>query len=310
MASILTIGNFDGVHRGHRALIDRARSLADQHAQGPGDRPDVVALTFDPPPAALLKPDGLPPQLCTLGLRQQRLLDAGADRVEVLPVTPELLGLPPEGFIDRLVQQHHPIAFVEGENFHFGKKRAGNMAWLADYGRTRGFTAHTVPPVAAELHDRHRLPVSSSLCRWLIGRGRVADAAQCLGDSPVLEAAVVRGEQRGRTLGIPTANLDPDELDRRIIPTDGVYAGWAVIDDDHTRLPAAISIGVKPTFGVKQLTVEAHLPTYAGPEFYGSRLTLGFARWLRDQYPFPSLTALTDQLHRDIEQSRIAFDAA
>ncbi|MEM6553565.1 MAG: riboflavin kinase [Planctomycetota bacterium] len=305
MASILTIGNFDGVHRGHRALIDHAKSLAGQY----NDRPDVVALTFDPPPAALLKPDGLPPQLCTLDLRRQRLLNAGADRVEVLPVTPELLALPPEGFIDRLVQQYAPVAFVEGKNFHFGKARAGDMAWLADYGKTRGFTAHTVPPVTTELHDQHALPVSSSLCRWLIGRGRVADAAACLGDDPVLEAAVVQGEQRGRQLGIPTANLDPHELDRRIVPTDGVYAGWAQIDNAR-RLPAAISIGVKPTFGVKQLTVEAHLPTYAGPEFYGSRLTLGFARWLRDQYPFPSLNALTDQLHRDIEQSRLAFDAA
>ncbi|MEM6393188.1 MAG: bifunctional riboflavin kinase/FMN adenylyltransferase [Planctomycetota bacterium] len=306
MPSILTIGNFDGVHRGHRALIDHARTLAKEHV----DSPDVVALTFDPPPAAMLKPDVLPPQLCTLDLRRQRLLDAGADRVEVLPVTPELLALSPEGFIDRLVQQYDPVAFVEGENFHFGKKRAGDMAWLADYGKSQGFTAHTVPPVTTELHDQHRLPVSSSLCRWLIGRGRVADAAQCLGDDPVLEAAVVKGEQRGRTLGIPTANLDPAELDQRIVPTDGVYAGWATIGPEIQRLPAAISIGVKPTFGVRQLTVEAHLPTYTGPEFYGSRLTLGFARWLRDQYPFPSLNALTDQLKRDIEQSRIAFDAA
>lgn len=314
--TVLTLGNFDGPHVGHLAILDCARDLADRHDAR------VVAITFDPPPIQILRPGQEPPIITPLDQRLARLRRGGADGVEVFTPTPDLLSQSAEQFIQRLVDQHHPVAIVEGPDFRFGKGRGGDMTKLAELGEIYGFEAVTVPRVEALMSDLQLAPVSSSLVRWLIGRGRVADAAACLGQPFCLTATVVRGEQRGRQLGIPTANLDADQIAPHIIPADGVYAGIAELAGDHAEAEAeaeaeaqaspqrwacAISVGVKPTFGIKALTVEAHLLDYepaVDDDLYGRPLTLHFARWVRDQYPFPGVDALREQLHRDIEQTR------
>ncbi|MEM7627146.1 MAG: bifunctional riboflavin kinase/FMN adenylyltransferase [Planctomycetota bacterium] len=308
--SVLTLGNFDGPHVGHLAILERARALADGH----GAR--VIAITFDPPPIQVLRPGSEPPRLASLEQRTGRLRDGGADEVQVIVPTSGMLAQTPAEFIEKLVRRYRPVAIVEGTDFRFGHNRAGDMDMLAELGRAHGFEAVVVPRVAATLGDQQAAPVSSSLVRWLIGRGRVSDAAACLGRPFCLTATVARGEQRGRQLGIPTANLDADEIAPYIVPADGVYAGLASLAPGpgspppapSREIPAAISVGVKPTFGKKTLTVEAHLLDFDGPsettDVYGQTLTLHFARWVRDQYPFPGVDALRTQLQRDIRQVR------
>lgn len=307
--SVLTLGNFDGPHVGHLAILERARTLAQHHAAR------VVAITFDPPPIQVLRPGSEPPRLVSLEKRIERLRDGGADEINVIIPTADMLAQTPAEFIGHLVDRYRPVAIVEGTDFRFGRGRAGDMDTLAELGEIHGFEAVVVPRVAATLGDQQAAPVSSSLVRWLIGRGRVADAAACLGRPFCLTAAVARGEQRGRQLGVPTANLDADQIAPYIVPADGVYAGLATLASTNSpshasnlkpqpsTIPAAISVGVKPTFGKKTLTVEAHLLDFDN-DLYGQTLTLHFARWVRDQYPFPGVDALREQLGRDIQQVR------
>jgi riboflavin kinase/FMN adenylyltransferase len=152
------------------------------------------------------------------------------------------------------------------------------------------------------LHDQLLAPVSSSAVRWLVSLGRVADAALCLASHFALDAKVVQGEQRGRTIGVPTINLDPADLQGRVLPADGVYAGWCDLPG-QPGVPAAISLGIKPTFGQRRRVVEAHLLDFAG-NLYERRVTLRFARWVRDQQAFPALPMLVDQIRRDVAQVR------
>lgn len=305
--TVVTIGNFDGVHLGHQAIVGRARELAQRH------RAAVVVLTFDPHPAAVLRPGRQPPGLMQVRQRVARLMAAGADQVNLLRPTAEVLDRSPARFVEGLVAEFAPVAIVEGPGFRFGKDRAGDLGTLAELGRTHGFAVEAVEAVEAVLGDLSQVPVSSSLVRWLVGRGRVADAAICLGRPFQLLAPVVRGEQRGRQIGVPTANLDLDALEGQILPADGVYAGTAVIGgtDDGARFPAAISVGRKPTFSGRRLTVEAHLLGYraADPDaMYGQTVAMNFARWLRDQYPFPDGAALGRQLRRDIDRVAAAVE--
>lgn len=294
--TIITVGNFDGVHVGHQAILYTARAMAECHDAS------VTAVTFDPPPVALLKPERNPPQVASIDDRVRWLRSAGADEVAVLRPDPAMLGLSAEAFIDGLIKDHGAVGFVEGEDFRFGHGRGGDMKMLAEMGERHGYAVQALGRVEIGLSDQTVAPVSSSLVRWLVGRGRVEDAAACLGRPWELTAQVVRGEQRGRTIGIPTANLDPDAYQGRILPVDGVYAGMGVLDDGSS-FPAAISVGTKPTFGERRLTIEAHLIGYTPdpPDgLYGRPLTLRFARWIRDQYPFPNADELVQQLRRDI----------
>jgi len=329
--SVLTIGNFDGVHLGHRAILARARAVADDH------HARLIVLTFDPHPAAVLRPGSQPPLLCSSARRVELLMDAGADQVNLLKPTARVLGQSPEAFVGRLVEEFAPVAIIEGPDFHFGKGRAGNLETLAALGATHGFDVEAVPGVEVALHDRLTTPVSSSLVRWLVGRGRVADAQRCLGRPYALHTTITRGEQRGRTIGVPTINLDLAHLEGHIFPADGVYAGVATlpsgigdlgcgmlethdaapgssdIPDPTSHIPhpptfpAAISVGIKPTFGKRGLTIEAHLIGYTSDDpdaLYGQFVGLDFARWLRDQYAFAGIDALRAQLTRDIDRSR------
>lgn len=324
--SIVTIGVFDGVHLGHRAILAHARRLADELDASGG----VVAITFDRHPQAVLRPGSQPPRLLPTDEKVRRLRAAGADEVIVHAPDPALLGLTAEDFIRQIVDEHAPAAIIEGEDFRFGKGRRGDPAMLRALGERFGFRAIIEPKVEVGLTDRRLVPVSSSLVRWLVGHGRVMDAAICLAQPFALTARVAKGDQRGRTIGIPTANLDPADYAEFILPPDGVYAGAATIHpprpeaesaersnedpDSHRQpptYPAAISIGDKPTFAGRQLTVEAHLLDYTPPSMdhlYGQTITLTFNRWLRDQYPFPGVSALKGQIARDIAETRRLHD--
>ena len=295
--AVVTIGVFDGVHLGHQALLERARALAETHPR----RARVVVLAFDPPPRAVLGPGGAPPRLTTFEDRANWLLDAGADEVLRLEPTPGLLGLSPAAFVDECLRPFSPIAVVEGPDFRFGAGRAGGIETLADLGRERGFAVHVVAPVEVSLHDQSLVPARSSMVRWLLAQGRVADAARVLGRPHELAGLVVQGDRRGRTIGFPTANLAGGTMP----PGDGVYACVATLGDGR-RVPAAVNVGDRPTVGGVERRVEAHLigftPEDSAPE-YGWPLRLAFVSRLRDQVRFGGVDQLAAQLARDVARA-------
>lgn len=301
MSDVLTIGNFDGVHLGHRRLLTQARQLV-QTAGG-----QVVAMTFDPFPAALLRPDHQPLKLMTIDQRVERLKQAGADRVDVIRPTPEFLALEPQPFLDWLTSRHDVGAIVEGENFRFGSSRHGDGQRLQQLCAHRGIVCHIEPFAQVVLSDLLTAPVSSTLVRWLVSHGRVSDVARCLTQPLSIRGPVVTGQRRGRTIGVPTANLDPSGMVGMALPADGVYAGRAFIADNGSPYPAAISIGIKPTFGRHQRTIEAHWLGYQG-DLYGQPVVLELTRYLREQRPFPSPLELIAQIRRDLEQVRRLAD--
>ena len=294
--SVISIGNFDGVHLAHRAILSHARELADRH----GAR--VVVLTFDPHPAAVLRPSARPARLISADEKRSRLLAAGADDVVLLRPTPELLAQTAERFIEHVVRDYQPIAFIEGEDFRFGKDRAGDLTMLAALGKKLDFQVIVEPKVHVSLSDLTVAPVSSSLVRWLVGQGRPLDAAACLGQPFELTGQIVKGEQRGRRINVPTANLDLAALDDHVVPANGVYAGFVRLPDG-SREVAAMSVGVKPTFGQRKLAIEAHILDFAA-DLYGQTLSFEFTRWVRDQYAFADVDALVAQLKRDIDVVR------
>ncbi len=296
-ASVLTIGVFDGVHMGHRRLVEAARRIAD----GLGEDARVVVLAFDPSPRAVLAPGAEPPRLTGFEQRADLLLDAGADEVLRLEPSTELLGLAPERFVDDVLMPLHPVAVVEGADFRFGVKRAGNVGTLAELGRSRGFGVQVVGPVEVSLGDQSVVTASSSMTRWLLSHGRVADAGRVLGRAYEMVGEVVKGDQRGRTIGFPTANLRFDTMP----PGDGVYACVATLEDGR-MVPAAVNVGERPTFDGVQRRVEAHLigftPQSDAPE-YGWTLRLAFVSRLRDQVRFGGIDELTAQLARDVARA-------
>jgi riboflavin kinase/FMN adenylyltransferase len=305
MAAVLTIGNFDGVHIGHAALIARAREIAARHAS----RPRVIAMTFDPHPLTRLRPELAPPVLTTFTERERLLIAAGADEVVRLEPSPELLSLAPEAFVAHVVAEHAPVAIVEGPDFHFAKGRAGNNQVLAQLGRLHGFEVDVVPPVEAALGDQSIVTASSTIIRWLVQHGRVADAALILGRPYTLTGAVVRGDQRGRQIGFPTANLATPCM----LPADAVYAGTAELADSR-RFQAAIHVGTRSTFDDTTRTVEAYILDWAGPVAertpeYGWPLRLEINHWLRDQARFESVPLLVEQITRDVKRTRTLVNA-
>lgn len=301
MKSVLTIGNFDGVHIGHAALVRRAREIADGH------HGKVIALTFEPHPATLLKDGVVPPRLTTFERRAELLRANGVDEVVCLTPTRELLSETAEQFVDELVNRFHPVAIVEGSDFRFGKGRRGDNELLARLGSSRGFAVHVVDPIEVDLSDQHLVRASSTLTRWLLSGGRVQDAARVLGRAYELSGPVVRGDRRGRELGFPTANIQTTCT----LPMGGVYAAVGVLPDGR-EVPAAVSVGVRPTFDAMEPRLEAFLilgdqpsrglPVPGLPE-YGWTLTLRFEAFLREQFKFDSLEDLIRQMARDCERA-------
>jgi riboflavin kinase/FMN adenylyltransferase len=301
-AAALTIGHFDGVHRGHAALVRACSDALRGRANGASGR--VVVLAFDPHPATVLRPGAEPPRLSHWAEREALLAAAGADVVVRLVPTREFLGLSADAFLEGLVREHAPAAIVEGADFRFGRGREGSLQTMRDFASRAGarrFDVIEVPQVEAVLADHSVVRVSSTMVRWLLARGRVREAAELLGRAYEISGTVVRGDGRGRELGIPTANLDQGEL---LLPADGIYAGTARLPDGR-HVPAAISVGTKPTFGERPRTCEAFLLEYDGPVGeYGWPLALTFEAWLRDQVRYDSVESMTEQIRRDIDRVR------
>ena len=284
--TVVSVGNYDGVHRGHQRLLGVARSL-----RGPAG---VAVVTFEPHPLTVLRPDRAPPRLTPLPLKRAALAAAGVDHLAVLPPSPDVLGLTAEDFWHLLRDGVRPAAIVEGETFIFGKARGGTMDKLRAWAGEVGIPVPTVGPVTVPLLDWYEPAVSSTLIRWLLLNGRARDAAICLGRPYAVRGTVVKGFQRGRTIGVPTANLDCGE---QLVPAEGVYAGRSTIDG--TTYPAAISIGRLPTFGDDRLQFEAHLVGYAG-DLYGREIEVELVDWVREQWKFPGIDALKARLTADI----------
>ncbi len=293
--SVLTIGKFDSVHRGHQAILAQGRKQADRY------RCPLIAMSFDPDPTATLQPQALPPRITSLSDKIDHLRQSGVDEVVVLEPTMELLMQSPGQFIRQIAETYHPHVIVEGRDFRFGKGRQGDLQTLNELSSEYGFLVSCCEKMQVSLSDLTVSPVSTSLIRWLIGRGRVHDASICMGRLFRLSGKIVAGDRLGRRIGMPTANLSPEAYFDYIVPSDGVYAGLAELDDG-TQYTAAISVGIKPTFENKRLTVEAHLLDFDG-DLYGRSISFSFARWIRDQYVFPDIESLSVQLKRDIEQT-------
>jgi riboflavin kinase/FMN adenylyltransferase len=290
----VAIGNFDGVHLGHQALLHEAKRVA---AAAGGE---VVALTFDPHPARFFAPTLAPPMLTTLARRAELLREAGADVVLVEPFTAELAGIPAEVFVEQILAKEIGARHViVGADFSFGKGRQGNVELLKKLCSRLGIGLSVVPQVSA-----NGLPCSSTKIREFVLEGRVEGARMLLGRDFEIDGKVVRGFGRGRTLGVPTANLAQDG---EILPKPGVYAGRARRGDgDAPWFAAAISIGNNPTFadnGEPQLLVEAHLLDFQG-DLYDARLRLAFVAHLRGQRRFSAVDELVAEIQRDIARVR------
>jgi riboflavin kinase/FMN adenylyltransferase len=290
--SVVTVGMFDGVHRGHRALLDRVTAEAAARGLPAG------AVTFDRHPLEVLRPEARPKLLTTLDRKVALLGAAGMDFVLVLPFTEELSQVTAEAFAAEVLM--HGVgarAIVVGENFRFGHKAAGDPALLAELGRPRG-----VEVVAVPLHTDGGEAVSSTRVRAELARGDVRAAAASLGRAYAVEGVVVRGDGRGRReLGIPTANLDvAGDL---ALPANGVYAGHLGEDADGPPRPAATSVGVNPQFHTSGLRVEAHVLDFDG-DLLGAHVWVSFEHRLRDEAAFASVDDLVAQIRRDIRQAR------
>ena len=292
--SVITIGVFDGVHRGHQRIVGRAV----EEARRRGLR--SVVITFDPHPDEVVRPGTHPPLLAGTGRRIELLEGLGTDAVLVVPFTLELSKMPPDEFVQSvLVDRLHTAHVIVGEDFRFGHKAKGDVALLRELGDKYDFTAEGVPLVA------NGDTISSTYIRERLEAGEVEAAARALGRPHRVEGVVVRGHQRGRALGFPTANLEAPP--QTAIPADGVYAGWLVCDSDRYpgfRWPAAISVGTNPTFEGVARTVEAYALDRDDLDLYGEHMAVDFAARVRDMLKFDSVDALVEQMHRDVARTR------
>lgn len=285
----ITIGNFDGVHRGHQALLARTREVADGRL--------TVAVTFDPHPAALFAPDRAPLHLTTLERRIELLHFHGADEVRVLDFSREMAAWSPAEFVQQVVlQQCQARAVVVGEGFRFGARASGSIDDLRSEGRSHGFTAGELTLVGG--HEAY----SSTQARAAVAVGDLDLATEILGRPHEVVGVVVTGQQRGRELGFPTANVPADAT--QAVPPDGVYACWVVLPDG-TRLPAATSVGSNPTFeGVTDRRVESYVIDRQDLDLYDRQIRVEFVAGLRPMVAFDSVDALVEQMHADVAAAR------
>jgi riboflavin kinase / FMN adenylyltransferase len=289
-SSVVTIGNFDGVHRGHRTLLHRTVDA------GLARGVRTIAVTFEPHPAAVLRPGSEPPRLTSKEERAELLLDAGIDLVVLLPFTRELAALEPEEFIDHvLADRLRACRVVVGTNFRFGRGATGDVAVLVEHGEEQGFDVEAVA-----VRDLHGVAISSTSIREALRRGDLRWATEALGRPYQLRGEVVRGDGRGRSIGIPTANLEVPA--GRLVPPNGVYAGHASAGGQRWR--CVTNVGVRPTFDVGDVpTVETHLMDGVDVDLYGEVLTVSFEHHLRGEQRFDSVEELVARIHADIDEA-------
>ena len=292
--SAVTIGVFDGVHRGHRAIIERTRALAAAEAL------PVVAVTFNPHPSEVVRPGSQPAMLSSVEQRVDLLEAAGVDAVLVMPFTKELSQLAPEEFAaEVLAGRLHARRVVVGANFRFGHRATGTVETLRSLGADLDFVVEGL-----ELLGGEHSTWSSSYVRQCISEGDVSEAASVLTRPHRVEGVVVHGDHRGRDLGYPTANLQP--IANAAVPADGVYAGWLVRapNEREVALPAAISIGTNPTFDGVGRRVEAYAVDETGLDLYGEYVSFDFATRLRPTLRFDDVDALLEQMAVDVDRAR------
>jgi len=296
-SSVVAVGVFDGLHRGHQAILQRALERARERRMRAG------VVSFDPHPDVVLHKGSfraLPP-LLPASEKRRRLLAMGAAWIDVIPFTRELAALGPDEFCARhLIEAHGMTHMVVGEDFALGRGRAGNTTYLRALGERAGFTLETVPWVL----DGGE-PVTSTRIREALSGGRVAEAARLLGRAYGLTGSVVTGHAVGRSLGYPTANLRLHE--EQWLPMDGVYVARAEVQG--TTWPAAMSIGTRPTFGGDERALEAFLLDFAG-DLRGRSLTVELLDWVRPQERFESPAALVQAMDRDVARVREHFAGA
>ena len=291
--TVVSIGNFDGVHLGHAHVLREARASAARLAID-----TVVAVTFDPHPMAVLRPEHAPPTLTSIHTRARLLEDAGVDAILVIGFDREIASWSPQEFIDRiLVDTLHARAVVVGSNFRFGAKAAGEVATLVEAGASRDFETVGVPL------DGGPQVWSSTYVRQCLATGDVAGAAEALGRPFTVRGTVVEGDKRGREMGYPTANVPIPPVDAA--PADGVYAGRLTRLDTGETYPAAISVGTNPTFdGERDRRVESYVLDRDDLELYGVEVEVAFVDRLRGMVKFEGMEALVETMHDDVRRAR------
>jgi len=292
--SVVVIGVFDGVHKGHQLLLNRAKEIADGCS--------IIALTFDPHPMQVFAPDRAPTMLTTLADRVELLKIHNADQVAVLKFNEKFAAMSPEDFVkDVLVGQLSVSTVIVGKNFTYGHKAAGNVDSLIKDGLQYNFIVDV-----QELKSEESEVVSSSRIRKLVTEGKVEEARTLLSRPHRLDGIVVHGEKRGREIGYPTANLG--NIDGQTIPADGVYAGWLTVGINYW--PAAISIGTNPTFeGVRGRQVEAYALDQEGLDLYDKNASIEFGWRLRETLKFDGLDPLLAQMKLDCDRARALTEA-
>jgi riboflavin kinase/FMN adenylyltransferase len=288
---VLALGNFDGLHRGHQKIIERVKRGAAEHGGTP------MAMTFDPHPPRVVRPDKAPPLLMTKAQKLDALDRSGIRCVAVVRFTRELSEWDPETFVRTVLVDWLRVSEVwVGANFLFGHDRTGNFSLLRALGQRYGFKADKIDPV------RYKdFVVSSTRIRRLVGEGRVDEAAALLGHGYYVDGTIVEGRRRGREIGFPTANL---QTDNELLPPHGVYATTMTIDGIvHAGLT---NVGIRPTFGETQTTVETFLLGYAG-DLYGRSVRLDFVLRLRDERRFEDVDALRTQIEADQRRAERLF---
>jgi riboflavin kinase/FMN adenylyltransferase len=290
---VLALGNFDGLHRGHRKILERVRRVAGERGA------TALVMTFDPHPPRVVRPDKAPPLLMTNAQKLEALADAGVHGAAIIRFTPELSRWDPETFVRLVLVDWLRVSEVwVGANFLFGHDRAGNFSMLRSLGARYGFKAEKIDPV------RYKdFVVSSTRIRRLIGEGRIDEAGALLGHQYYIDGTVMPGDRRGRTLGFPTANLCTEN---ELLPPHGVYATTARIG--AVVLPSVTNIGTRPTVDASgRTTIETHIFDF-DRDIYGGTVRLGFVQRLRDERAFDSLDALKTQIGDDCRAARVLFD--
>ena len=287
-SSVVVIGVFDGVHKGHQALLNRAKEIAD-------GRP-IIALTFDPHPRTVFAPDSVPPMLTTLADRVELLKIHNADQVAVMKFNEKFAAMSPEQFVeDILVKQLHVSTVIVGKNFTYGAKASGTVDTLIKSGMAHNFTVDVQDLAGGD--D----VISSSRIRNLVMEGKVEQARELLSRPHRLDGIVVHGEKRGREIGYPTANIG--KIEGQTIPADGIYAGWLTVGINYW--PAAISIGTNPTFeGDRGRQVEAYALDQQGLDLYDKAASIEFGWYIRPTLRFNSLDELLVQMKKDCDEAR------
>jgi len=299
--SVVTLGNFDGVHRGHRAVLGAVVEQA--RATGAS----AVAVTFEPHPVAVLHPERAPQLITGTEHRLALLEGTGLDAVLVMEFTRELAAWTPEQFVRTVfVEALGARVVVVGKDTRFGVRNSGDVTTLRTLGREHGFEVLTLEDLGGEVRW------SSSRVRALLAAGDVTGAAEILGRPHRVSGTVVHGDHRGRELGYPTANLGP--VVSGLVPADGVYAGWLLRpglspDDPDSTMPAAVSIGTNPTFDGTQRRVEAYVLDRTDLDLYGEGVALEFVERLRPTERYDSIEALLEQMAEDVERCRTVLSS-